>query len=89
LKTVAADTSPRDNVISVREWLDFATERVPQLQEQKLKSRDLGLQTDSPATAEVQKNSSIGARSTAEKLNVRNRRVASHEFSPAFQSRES
>ncbi len=63
LKTVAADTSPKDNVVSVREWLDFATERVPQLQEQKIKSRDLGLQSGSSATAGgEQKNKTVDAR---------------------------
>jgi WD40 repeat protein/uncharacterized caspase-like protein len=60
LKTVVADTSPRDNMISVREWLDFATERVPQLQEEKFKSRDISLQAASSAAAEgVQKNNRI------------------------------
>ena len=49
LKTVAADTAPRDSLVSIREWLDFATERVPQLQEQKTKTRDLVLKTDSAA----------------------------------------
>ncbi len=32
LKGKAADTSPRDGQIMVREWLDYATERVPQMQ---------------------------------------------------------
>jgi WD40 repeat protein/uncharacterized caspase-like protein len=44
LKTGAADNEPKDGVISAREWLDFATERVPQLQEEKMKqARGLGL----------------------------------------------
>jgi len=51
LKTVVADTAPRDSLVSIREWLDFATERVPQLQEEKLKSRDLTVQ--SAATIEA------------------------------------
>ena len=61
LKTVAADQSPKDNFISVREWLDFATERVPQLQEEKFKSRDIALQTPSTNAGGAQKNPSIDA----------------------------
>lgn len=65
LKTAAADTSPRDNMVSVREWLDFAMERVPQLQENKFKSRDITLHVASSAAAEgVQSNNSIEARIT-------------------------
>ncbi|HEV2835462.1 MAG TPA: caspase family protein [Pyrinomonadaceae bacterium] len=60
LKTVAADTAPRDSLVSIREWLDFATERVPQLQEQKTKTRDLVLKTDSAAgDGGAQKNSRV------------------------------
>jgi hypothetical protein len=33
LKTAMADTQPKDGQIVVREWLDFATQRVPQIQE--------------------------------------------------------
>ncbi|HEV2829992.1 MAG TPA: caspase family protein [Pyrinomonadaceae bacterium] len=45
LKTVAADTEPKDGVLSAREWLDFATERVPQIQEAKMKQgRGIGLE---------------------------------------------
>ncbi len=44
LKSGAADNEPKDGVVNAREWLDFATERVPQIQEQKMKeSRGLGL----------------------------------------------
>lgn len=65
LKTVAADTSPRDTMVSIREWLDFATERVPQLQEEKLKSRDIGIQAASPGNNEgMQKNNTIEAQIT-------------------------
>jgi hypothetical protein len=43
LKTPVADTSPRDGQVDVREWLDYAAERVPQMQEVKIKdSRRLG-----------------------------------------------
>jgi hypothetical protein len=43
LKTSAADVAPKDGQVDVREWLDFATERVPQMQEDKLKElRGLG-----------------------------------------------
>mgnify|MGYP003287393164 CR=1 FL=1 len=45
LKTPVADTAPKDGVVIAREWLDFATERVPQMQEAKMKqSRGVGLQ---------------------------------------------
>src|SRR5262249_41409604 len=44
LKTAAADNEPKDGVVSAREWLDFATERVPQMQEEKMKqTRGLGI----------------------------------------------
>ncbi len=44
LKTSIADNGPKDGVLSAREWLDFATERVPQMQEEKMKqSRGVGL----------------------------------------------
>jgi len=44
LKNGAADTEPKDGIVNAREWLDFATDRVPQMQEEKMKqSRDLGL----------------------------------------------
>jgi uncharacterized caspase-like protein len=45
LKTAVADNEPKDGVVSAREWLDFATERVPQMQEEKMKqSRGVGLE---------------------------------------------
>ncbi|MEP6568774.1 MAG: caspase family protein [Acidobacteriota bacterium] len=45
LKTPVADNEPKDGVLNVREWLDFATERVPQMQEEKMKqARGVGLQ---------------------------------------------
>ena len=45
LKTAIADNEPKDGVVSAREWLDFATERVPQMQEEKMKqSRGVGLE---------------------------------------------
>jgi len=45
LKTPMADNEPKDGVVSVREWLDFATERVPQMQEEKMKqARGIGLE---------------------------------------------
>lgn len=33
LKTSRADTAPRDGLLSVREWFDYATNRVPQLRQ--------------------------------------------------------
>lgn len=45
LKTVKADTEPKDGVVSAREWLDFATDRVPQMQEEKMQQgRGIGLE---------------------------------------------
>lgn len=45
LKTGIADNEPKDGLLSAREWLDFATERVPLMQEEKMKQgRDIGLQ---------------------------------------------
>ena len=45
LKTAIADAEPKDGVLNAREWLDFATERVPQMQEAKMKEgRGVGLQ---------------------------------------------
>ena len=55
LKTAAADNQPKDGILSAREWLDFATERVPLLQEEKMKQgRGLGL--DISFTEGEQKN---------------------------------
>jgi len=34
LKTAAADVAPKDGQIELREWLDYAVRRVPQLEEQ-------------------------------------------------------
>jgi uncharacterized caspase-like protein len=36
LKTGAADREPKDGQVLLREWLDFATERVPQMQQNEL-----------------------------------------------------
>ena len=45
LKTAVADSQPQDGLLNAREWLDFATERVPQMQEAKMKeSRGVGVQ---------------------------------------------
>jgi WD40 repeat protein/uncharacterized caspase-like protein len=45
LKTAIADNEPKDGVVNAREWLDFATDRVPQMQEEKMKQgRGIGLE---------------------------------------------
>ncbi len=45
LKTPVADTAPKDGVVIAREWLNFATERVPQMQEEKMiQGRSVGLE---------------------------------------------
>jgi ureidoglycolate hydrolase len=41
LKTNAADREPKDGQVLLREWLDFATERVPQMQQDEIKKRQL------------------------------------------------
>jgi uncharacterized caspase-like protein len=44
LKQGAADSNPKDGQIVVREWFDYATTRVPNMQLEKLKAaRDLGI----------------------------------------------
>ena len=44
LKQGAADSDPKDRQIVVREWFDYATTRVPNMQLEKLKAaRDLGI----------------------------------------------
>jgi WD40 repeat protein len=37
LKTPAADGEPKDGQVLLREWLNYATERVPRMQEEKVK----------------------------------------------------
>ena len=45
LKTAVADSEPQDGLLNAREWLNFATDRVPQMQEAKMKqSRGVGVQ---------------------------------------------
>lgn len=45
LKTPVADTEPKDGVLIAREWLDFATERVPQMQQEKMtQGRGMGVE---------------------------------------------
>ena len=45
LKTPVADNAPKDGVVIAREWLNFATERVPQMQEEKMsQGRGLGVE---------------------------------------------
>ncbi len=41
LKKGAADHEPRDGTVGAREWLNYATARVPQMQEEKLQGRIL------------------------------------------------
>jgi uncharacterized caspase-like protein len=45
LKTLVADVEPKDGLLIAREWLNFATERVPQMQQEKMtQGRGLGLE---------------------------------------------
>ena len=41
LKTNLADNEPKDGQVLLREWLDFATQRVPQMQQSYEKTREL------------------------------------------------
>jgi WD40 repeat protein len=44
LKQAAADSDPKDGEVAVREWFDYATARVPNMQIEKMKqARDLGV----------------------------------------------
>jgi hypothetical protein len=59
LKTPVADTEPKDGLLIAREWLNFATERVPQMQQEKMtQGRGLGLEiafTEGESNTEPQK----------------------------------
>ncbi len=62
LKSVKADAEPADGQIMLREWLNYATDRVPQMQEQKMKAaRGVGLElafvTGEERVADVDKRS--------------------------------
>ena len=62
LKTSVADTEPKDGILIAREWLDFATERVPQMQQEKMKQgRGVGVEIsfteDEPATTDPSQRS--------------------------------
>src|SRR4029079_11368235 len=37
LKSALADDEPKDGQVVLREWLDYATDRVPRMQEAKIK----------------------------------------------------
>jgi hypothetical protein len=37
LKSASADVQPKDGRVVLREWLDYATERVPNMQKAKMK----------------------------------------------------
>ena len=39
LKTSSADREPRDGVVLLREWLDYAAQRVPQMQQEELEEK--------------------------------------------------
>lgn len=45
LKTTNADNQPKDGLLIAREWLDFATDRVPTMQQEKMQqARGVGLE---------------------------------------------
>ena len=43
LRQGKADATPADGNISVREWFDYAVARVPQMQEERMTTRQIGL----------------------------------------------
>lgn len=47
-----ADTAPRDGAVTMREWLSFAAERVPAMQQERLAGSRLLEQEDDGAAAE-------------------------------------
>jgi len=54
LKTNAADREPKDRQVLLREWLDYATERVPQMQQDELdEQKKQGRQLDRIKFAET------------------------------------
>jgi WD40 repeat protein/uncharacterized caspase-like protein len=53
LKQDTADSDPKDGEVSVREWFDYASRRVPDMQLEKIKQlRDLGLNVSFVASEE-------------------------------------
>ncbi|HLA12065.1 MAG TPA: caspase family protein [Pyrinomonadaceae bacterium] len=46
LKTAAADVEPKDSWLLLREWLDYATKRVPQMQQEMIEQGRRGLAID-------------------------------------------
>jgi WD40 repeat protein len=53
LKQDAADEQPKDGEVSVREWFDYASRRVPNMQLEKMKqARDIGLNLSFVASEE-------------------------------------
>jgi WD40 repeat protein/uncharacterized caspase-like protein len=58
LKQDAADSDPKDGEVSVREWFDYASRRVPNMQLDKMKAaRDVGLNLSFVASEERVANS--------------------------------
>jgi uncharacterized caspase-like protein len=62
LKAMAADEEPRDGVLQAREWLDYATERVPEMQLEKMKQAralnlDISFAEGEDAAADPEKRS--------------------------------
>jgi uncharacterized caspase-like protein len=62
LKTPAADTAPKDGQVVTREWLDYATLRVPQMQEAQMQEvrkagRDLVFVEGEQNVREIEKRS--------------------------------
>jgi hypothetical protein len=55
LKTSAADFEPKDGEVHVREWLDYATQRVPLMQDEKLRRARAARSTLATSAGEKQR----------------------------------
>ncbi|MBC7909568.1 MAG: caspase family protein [Pyrinomonadaceae bacterium] len=73
LKKGAADTEPRDGTIGAREWLNYAIERVPQMQMEKMQQRILD-QEETVAFVEGEEKVSDPTKRTAQRPRVFYRR---------------
>ncbi|MBV9211667.1 MAG: caspase family protein [Acidobacteria bacterium] len=73
LKKGAADTEPRDGAVAAREWLDYATERVPQMQLEKMQAGRI-LEQEDVAFVEGEEKESDPAKRSAQHPRVFYRR---------------
>jgi uncharacterized caspase-like protein len=72
LKKGAADQEPRDGMVAAREWLNYAVERVPQMQMEKMQGRIL--EQEDVAFVEGEENIREPAKRSAQRPRVFYRR---------------